>query len=298
MNEVGSQGPVFPTPTPPRRVGVCLKPGQPQAAGVVRGLVKWLAEREREVVLDEEAGEAAGVAGLPRSALADAVDLVVLLGGDGTLLSVARSLGARGVPILGVNLGTLGFLTEVAKDELFAALDRVLRGEHRIERRMRLDVRALRGEIELGRYLALNDAVLTNADLARMIDLELRMDDVLVTTYHADGLIVATPTGSTAYSLSAGGPIVLPGLEAFLLTPICPHTLTQRPLVLGGEHEVEVCVRSRGEVQLTLDGQEGTVLRQDDVVRVRRSPHPVALIPSPFRTRFEILREKLGWGAR
>lgn len=284
--------------TAPRRVGVCLKPGQPQAAGVVRGLVKWLGEREIAVVLDEEAGEAAGIAGVSRSALGEDVDLVVLLGGDGTLLSVARSLGPRRAPILGVNLGTLGFLTEVALDELFAALDRVLRGEHAVEARMRLDVRVLRDGAEDASFLALNDAVLTKTDLARMIDLELRMDGALVTTYHADGLIVATPTGSTAYSLSAGGPIVLPDVEAILLTPICPHTLTQRPLVLAGQHEVEMRSISRDEVQLTIDGQEGTLLRQGDAVRVRRSPHAVALVASPFRTRFEILREKLGWGTR
>jgi len=226
---------------------------------------------------------------------------VVVLGGDGTLLSVARALGSRAVPILGVNLGTLGFLTEIALDELFAALDRVLRGEHRIESRMRLEVGVVRGGVEAPpaeRFLALNDAVLTKADLARMIDLETRAGGDLVTSYHADGLIVATPTGSTAYSLSAGGPIVLPELEAFVLTPICPHTLTQRPLVLSHSAEIEIVVRSREEVQLTIDGQEGATLQQGDSVRVRRSAHPVHIVVSPFRSRFEILRQKLGWGTR
>ncbi len=281
-----------------RSVGVCLKPGQPQAAGHVRGLVKWLRERGLDVLLDDDAGEAAGSAGRARDELGGRVDLVVVLGGDGTLLSVARALGDRATPILGANLGTLGFLTEITLDELFAALERVLRGEHRVESRMRLEVEALRGGERLGHHLALNDAVLTKADFARMIDLEARADDALVTTYHADGLIVSTPTGSTAYSLSAGGPIVLPELEAFLLTPICPHTLTQRPLVLGADRVIEIHVRSRDEVQLTIDGQEGTTLRADDVVRVRRSSHSVPLVLSPFRTRFEILREKLSWGTR
>jgi NAD+ kinase len=279
-------------------VGLCLKPGQPQAAGAARGLVKWLDDRGLRVLLDDEAAERTGGAATPRADLAPAAQLVIVLGGDGTLLSVARALGEHAVPILGVNLGTLGFLTEIALDELFAALDRVLRGEFRIEPRMRLDVRAWRGDVELGRFLALNDAVLTKADLARMIDLETRASGAPVTTYHADGLIVATPTGSTAYSLSAGGPILLPELEAFVLTPICPHTLTQRPIVLPQGAEIEIHVSSRDDVQLTVDGQEGLVLRQGDAVVVRRSPHPVHLVVSPFRTRFDVLRQKLGWGAR
>ncbi|HTF36236.1 MAG TPA: NAD(+)/NADH kinase [Myxococcota bacterium] len=283
---------------PIQAVGVCLKPGQPQAAGAVRGLVKWLQQRGLRVIADEEVGEVTGEPSQPRSLLAGQVDLVIVLGGDGTLLSVARAVSDRPVPILGVNLGTLGFLTEVTLDELFAALERVLAGEVRVEPRMRLDVRALRDGGELARFLALNDAVLTKADLARMIDLETRAGGSAVTTYHADGLIVATPTGSTAYSLSAGGPIVLPELEAFLLTPICPHTLTQRPLVLPHSSQIEICVRSRNEVQLTVDGQEGIALREGDVVAVRRSDHPVRLIASPFRSRFEILREKFHWGTR
>jgi len=283
---------------PIRAVGVCLKPSQPQAAGAARGLVKWLLQRGLQVVADEEVGEVTGQPPVPRSLLASRVDLVIVLGGDGTLLSVARAVSERPVAILGVNLGTLGFLTEIALDELFAALERVLAGEVRVEPRMRLEVRALRAGEELGRYLALNDAVLTKADLARMIDLETRAGGSQVTTYHADGLIVATPTGSTAYSLSAGGPIVLPELEAFVLTPICPHTLTQRPLVLPHSSQIEICVRSRDEVQLTVDGQEGIALRPGDVVAVRRSDHPIRLIASPFRNRFEILREKLHWGTR
>jgi NAD+ kinase len=281
-----------------RAVGVCLKPGQPQAAGAVRGLVKWLDDRGLRVLLDDDAAEGTGSAATPRAELALAAQLVIVLGGDGTLLSVARALGERRVPILGVNLGTLGFLTEVALDELFAALDRVLRGEFSVEPRMRLDVRAHRGEQALGRFLALNDAVLTKADLARMIDLETRADGAIVTTYHADGLIVATPTGSTAYSLSAGGPIVLPDLEAFLLTPICPHALSQRPLVLRASAKIEITVSSRDDVQLTVDGQEGLVLRQGDCISVQRSDHPVHLVVSPFRTRFDVLRQKLGWGGR
>jgi NAD+ kinase len=281
-----------------RLVGICLKPAQPQAAGTVRGLVKWLGQRGLGVLLDEEGAEATGSPGVARAEVAARADLVIVLGGDGTLLSVARAVSDHPVPILGVNLGTLGFLTEIALDELFAALELVLAGDYRVEKRMRLEVRALRQGVELARFLALNDAVLTKTDLARMIDLETHADGRQVTVYHADGLIVATPTGSTAYSLSAGGPIVLPELEAFVLTPICPHALTQRPLVLPESAEIEIRVLSRAEVQLTVDGQEGALLREGDVVVVRRSAHPLRVIVSPFRTRFEILREKLSWGTR
>lgn len=284
---------------PPRSIGVCLKRAQPQAAGIVRGLEKWLLERGLVVRLDEEAAEWVGRPGEARAELAAAVDLVVVLGGDGTLLSVARSAGSRPVPVLGVNLGTLGFLTEIALDDLFATLEQVLAGALRTEARMRLDVVAHRGSSVLGRFLALNDAVISGAALARMIDLETRADNLDVTTYHADGLIVATPTGSTAYSLSAGGPILMPEVEALVLTPICPHTLTQRPLVLPQTSQVEIIVRSRGDgVQVTADGQEGLGLREGDRVVVRRSEHPLLLVSSPVRDRFEILREKLRWGAR
>lgn len=284
---------------PPRAIGICLKRAQPQAAGVVRGLEKWLAERGLTVRLDEEAAEWVGRPGECRETLTAAVDLVVVLGGDGTLLSVSRAAGCRPVPVLGVNLGTLGFLTEIALDELFAVMERVLSGDVRIEARMRLDVRAFRGADSLGRFLALNDAVISGATLARMIDLEVRAGGVPVTTVHADGLILATPTGSTAYSLSAGGPILLPEVAAMILTPICPHTLTQRPLVLPDSSEVEIVVRSRGEgVQLTADGQEGLGLREGDRVLVSRSDHPLLLVCSPVRSRFEILREKLRWGQR
>jgi NAD+ kinase len=213
---------------------------------------------------------------------------------------VARAIGDRSVPILGVNLGTMGFLSGTARDELFPALDEIFAGRFRVETHMRLDVTVERGGEQLGRYLALNDAVIARTALSRMIDLETRADGVEVTTYHADGLIVATPTGSSAYSLSAGGPLVLPGLEAIVLTPICPHTLSQRPLVLPQGCEIEILVRERrgGEVHVTVDGQVGCELSDDNCVRVRRSPYPVQLLVPPDLNRFEVLREKLGWGAR
>jgi NAD+ kinase len=226
--------------------------------------------------------------------------MVVVLGGDGTLLAVARAIGTRSVPILGVNLGSLGFLTEIARDELNDTLDAVLGERFALETRMRLEVVAERDGETLGRYLALNDAVIAKTTLSRMIDLETRADDQPVTTYHADGLIVSTPTGSSAYSLSAGGPLLMPGFGAIVLTPICPHTLTQRPLVLPERCEIAVRVQDTrgGEVHLTVDGQVGCQLTQGDRVTARGSLHPVHLLVPPGRNRFEVMRRKLRWGER
>jgi NAD+ kinase len=281
-----------------RSVGVAIKPGEPRAIAAVRELAKWLAERGVRVLLDEHAAAALGETGLPRAALVRDADLLVVLGGDGTLLSVARAVEDRPVPILGVNLGTLGFLAEVPIDEMEAAVARALDGQMATERRMRLSVRLGRHGREQ-RWLALNDAVITKGASARIVDLEARADGQLVTTYHADGLIVSTPTGSTAYSLSAGGPILLPGVPSLLLTPICPHALTQRPLVLPDSAVIEVVVHPRGgEVQLAVDGQEGALLVEGDRVWVQRSEHPTLLLVPPQRTRFEVLRTKLRWGER
>ncbi len=282
------------------RVGVCAKPDQPQLADLVRELEKWLAEHGCSVAPDREAGQWTDAAGAARGDFADAVDLVVVLGGDGTLLAVTRAMGDRSVPILGVNLGTLGFLAETARDELFPALESVLAGRFRLEPRMRLEVIAEHEGRELGRFLALNDAVISNLALSRLVHLETRADGTPVTTYHADGLIVATPTGSTAYSLSAGGPLVLPSHQALVLTPISPHTLTQRPLVLPETCEVEITVRDSGGggAHLTVDGQVGRELAEGDNVRVRRSAHPAHLLVPPDRNRFEVMRTKLRWGER
>jgi NAD+ kinase len=248
---------------------------------------------------ETDAAAAIGEVGVSRAILVREADLLIVLGGDGTLLSVVRALGERAVPILGVNLGTLGFLVEVSVDEMHGALARALDGEMAIEPRMRLAVRLLRDGRELRSWLALNDAVITKGASARIVDLEARADGQLVTTYHADGLIVSTPTGSTAYTLSAGGPILLPGVPSLVLTPICPHALTQRPLVLPDSAVIEVVVHPRGgEVQLAIDGQEGAPLQEGDLVEVRRSEHPALLLVSPAHSRFEVLRSKLRWGER
>jgi NAD+ kinase len=281
-----------------RAVGICLKPSHPQAAEAVRSLEKWLTERGIEILVDEEAARWLGRPGSSRREMAGAVELLVVLGGDGTLLGVAREIGAVRVPVLGVNLGTLGFLAEIAPEEQFRGIERALAGEMPIEARMRLDVRVEREGSEIASYLALNEVVIGKSALSRMIDLETRANGVPVTTYHADGLIVSTPTGSTAYSLAADGPILLPDVEAFVLTPICPHTLSQRPVVLRESVTLEIRVMPRdgGEVQLTVDGQAGLELAARDRVHVRRSEHPLSLVVSPDHDRFEILRTKLGWG--
>jgi len=281
-------------------IGISLKPDQPQLGALVQELEKWLRDRGVEVLLGREAANASGLPGVPRSELADKVDLMIALGGDGTLLSVARAMGVRPIPILGVNLGTLGYLAEISLDELFPALERVLEGELRTETRMRLDVQAERDGRELGRYLALNDAVIAKTALSRMIDLQTWADDVEVTTYHGDGVIAATPTGSSAYSLSAGGPLLLPGIGAIVLTPICPHALTQRPVVLPETCHVAIKVLDTrgGEVHLTVDGQVGCELQGGDRVSVRASDWPLQMLVPADRNRFEVMRNKLRWGAR
>ncbi len=283
-----------------RRVGICVKPDQPQLAALVEGLAQWLTQRGLEVALDPQAAGFVGAPETPRADLVAKVDLAIALGGDGTLLAVARAIGRRAVPILGVNLGSLGFLAEIASGELYETLDSVLEDRFQLESRMRLEVVAHRDGACVGRYLALNDAVIAKTALSRMIDLETRADGAEVTTYHADGLIVATPTGSSAYSLSAGGPLLVPGLGAILLTPICPHTLTQRPLVVPESCEIEVRVQDTrgGEVHLTVDGQVGCELAEGDRIRVRGSPHPVQLLVPPGRNRFQVMRHKLRWGER
>jgi NAD+ kinase len=283
-----------------RSIGVCVKPEQPQLADPVRALTKWASERGIEVVPDPEAGRWTGTQGTARHELAARVELIVVLGGDGTLLAVARASGRNSVPILGVNLGALGFLAEIDLGELFPTLEAVLEDRFRIEPRMRFEVSVERGGREIGRYLALNDAVIARTALSRMIDLETRADGVEVTTYHGDGLIVATPTGSSAYSLSAGGPLLVPSFEALVLTPICPHTLTQRPLVLAPGCEIAISVQDArgGEVHLTVDGQVGCELAERDRVTVRRSEWPAQLLVTKDRNRFQVMRTKLRWGAR
>jgi NAD+ kinase len=237
-------------------------------------------------------GRALGGAGRPP-------DLYLVFGGDGTLLMVARATAAAPRPILGVNLGGLGFLTETRLQDAAQVLEDALAGRTTLDRRMALEVQLLRGRRVILRQTVMNDVVINKSALARIIDLGLSIDRQFVTGYRADGLIVATPTGSTAYALSAGGPIIHPNMAALLIAPICPHTLSLRPIVLPDRSRVEVTLRSDdSEVYLTLDGQVGLPLKAKDRVRVRRSRHPVLMVRTRKDAYFDVLRHKLRWGQR
>jgi NAD+ kinase len=227
------------------------------------------------------------------------VDLLVVLGGDGTLLSMARLVGVRGIPILGVNLGALGFLTEIPLEELYITLEEALTGHYQFSERIMLTAHIHRQGERIAEYSVLNDVVINKGALARIIEIETYIDREYVTTYRADGLIISTPTGSTAYSMAAGGPIIFPSLQALVLTPICPHTLTNRPLVVPNGVSIEVILASEKEdVYLTLDGQVGFALRYRDVVEVKSAERSIKLIKSSHRSYYEVLRTKLKWGER
>jgi NAD+ kinase len=284
-----------------RTVGIVSRPRQEEIASVAPRLIEWLEGRGLTVLYDRETGSCLSKAGRERSRedLASAVDLLIVLGGDGTLLSAARSLGDHPVPILPVNLGGLGFLTSVTLAELYPILEEVLSGRSRVSERTQLDTKVLRVGKVVARHRALNDVVLNKGALARIIDLKLHVDGDYVSSYKADGLILSTPTGSTAYSLAAGGPIVYPKVAAFIVTPICPHTLTNRPLVIPDTSQVEISFRAGDEpVFLTLDGQVGVELEHADKISVAKAAQPLRLVRPARKTYFEILRNKLKWGER
>jgi NAD+ kinase len=285
-----------------RTVGIISRPRREDIARVVPPLMEWLRAHGAEVVCDSEtAGCIGALAGQTRKReeLPNQSDLLIVLGGDGTLLSAARLAAERGVPILAVNLGGLGFLTTVSQDELYLILDEIFSNKHRVSERVMLEAEIFRGGSVIRRQIALNDAVLNKAALARIMDLELHVDGEYVTTYKADGLILSTPTGSTAYSLAAGGPIVYPIVEAFVVTPICPHTLTNRPLVIPDSAKVEIDFQAGDDaVFLTLDGQVGIELLRGDHIVVRKAPEKLRLVRPAKKTYFQILRNKLKWGER
>ncbi len=284
-----------------KRVGITSKPKKAEVWEVVPSLIQWFRDRQIEVFVDKET--AATLDGreksLTRNEMSGQVDLIVVLGGDGTLLATARALNRKPVPLLAVNLGGLGFLTVITREELFATLELVLAGNLSTERRVQIEAEIVRADEVIASYLALNDAVLNKGAIARVLDFDVWVDNKFISTYKSDGLIVSTPTGSTAYSLAAGGPVIVPSVAAFIVTPICAHTLTNRPIVLPDSAAIEVAVKSQREsVYLTVDGQVGIALRSDDTVRIKKAASHVELIQSPHKSYFEILRQKLKWGER
>jgi NAD+ kinase len=281
-----------------RVVGLVAKFEEPKAAEIATWLVPWLKENGKRVLVETNVARAGGRV-CSKKEMARRADLIVVLGGDGTLLSIARLVERPRVPILGVNLGGLGFITEVAVDELEEVLGRILAGKYAAEKRMTLEIKVHGKTGKARKFRVLNDAVIAKGARARIIGLETYIGKEYLCTYRADGLIISTPTGSTAYSLAAGGPILYPSLGAIVLSPICPHTLTNRPIVVASKSRIHVTLRSSGDtVILTPDGQEGMRLNNGDVVEVRDYGVPVSLVKVPGRSYFEILRTKLKWGER
>ncbi len=288
------------------RVGIVAKSHLRAATPHLIDIERWLAARSIDAVF--ETATAALMPAAPnrqvaeKSALVTAVELVVVLGGDGTLLSIADAIGAAGsgIPMLGVNFGSLGFLTEVTLPELYPSLETALGGSARVEERMMLASTTLRAGAQFASHIALNDVVVTKGAHSRMIDLSVCVGEEFVTRVKADGLIVATPTGSTAYNLAAGGPIVQPNMDALILTPIAPHTLTNRPIVIPAASSVHVQphIEDRDEVFVTFDGQAGFQLKAGDDLRICRADRTLKLIRPSTRGYFEVLREKLKWGER
>lgn len=283
-----------------KKVGIIAKKNKPEAIEASRNLLNWLKTLGVEVVFDDNLAKKVKGEGKPLSeANISQVGLVVVLGGDGTFLSAARLIRNGDVPILGVNLGGLGFLTAFSLNELYPVLEKILSGRFETESRMMLNSTIVRKDEVLAEYSVLNDVVITKAAIARIIDLETSINEYYLTTFKADGLIISTPTGSTAYSMAAGGPIVVPSLHAIILTPICPHTLTNRSIVVPDSAEIRVIIRSKKEgVFLTFDGQVGQSLKAGDLVKIKKSEHSLRMIKSSFKDYYEVLRTKLLWGER
>jgi NAD+ kinase len=281
-----------------KNIGIIVK-DIPEARKAAKKLTAWLERRGKKVYIDADAAAAVRLRGYERSEIPALVDMLIVLGGDGTLLSAARHVADAhtNVPIFGVNLGSLGFMAEVSLDELYDNLEKAMAGKLETEDRMMLSAAVVREGRRLARYRVLNDVVINKGALARMMELRVSVSDGPLTTLRADGLIVATPTGSTAYSLSAGGPIIHPTVHCFVVTPICPHTLSNRPIALPDSVVVEVCLTSPSEdVSITLDGQIGFPLVQHDVVEIKKSRYRMKLIKHPVKSYYEILRTKLKWG--
>jgi len=283
-----------------KNIAIFAKVHDPRCQGVAEELIKWLEGRGLTPLVEAHLARHLSCRdGSERTEIPDLADLVVVLGGDGTLISVARLVGDRQVPILGVNLGSLGFLTEITLDELYPALESCLSGDYRVSERMMLRVAIARDGGVIQTHQVLNDMVINKGALARIVDLETTVNGSYLTTFKADGLIITTPTGSTGYSLSANGPIIHPDLDCLAITPICPHTLTNRPIVVASDALITVRLQSQNEdVFLTLDGQVGFELKYGDSISIERATHRTRLVVSRSKDYFEVLRTKLKWGER
>lgn len=281
-----------------KSIGILTKPKFPEVKPTLQGVVTWLRERTITVLLDTTSAALLGEpGGIQKTQLASQADVLLVLGGDGTILTAARLAAERSIPILGVNMGGLGFLTEVRLDNLYPSLDRVFANDFALDERLMLQTHVHRHGDTVARGIVLNDIVISKGTLARMIELKIATQDQFVTNLRADGLIVGTPTGSTAYSLSAGGPIINPAVQALILTPISPHTLTHRPLIVPGNVEIEITLTSKDDgAMATLDGQVSIAMTQGDTAVIQVSDRRTKLIRFPESHYYEVLREKLKWG--
>jgi NAD+ kinase len=279
-----------------KKIGIFAKKGEPKAVHDVKEFIRLLKGRKCKYYVEDEIASSLKIKGVAREDIPSMADIIVVFGGDGTLLSVARLVGDRGVPIIGVNLGGLGFITELSRDEVRDKIDLIFSEECCFEERIMLLATVYRGKKKIVSHNALNDVVLNKSALARMFDVDININNQNVTTFRIDGLIVSTPTGSTAHSLSAGGPILYPTLETFIMAPICPHTLTSRPIVLPDTFEIEAVIKTGEDVYLTLDGQEGYPLKIMDRVRIQKADYKARFLVLHDRDYFKILRTKLKWG--
>ncbi len=280
-----------------QKVGIFLKHEHEIAVNIGINLSKWLLQNSKDVFAENEISSTLNLGKFSRKEIASKIDLAIVLGGDGTFLSVARLVMDRNIPIIGVNLGSLGFLTEVTLEEMFDTLTDIFNGNYIISERMMLKTTLHRDNKKMNEYTVLNDVVINKGALARIITLKTSVNNEYLTTYRADGMIISTPTGSTAYSLSAGGPIVYPNLNSIIITPICPHTLTHRPIVVSGNDSIEIMLNSiDSDVLITLDGQLGFPLKNNDIIKVEKSSKKTFVLKSPKKGYFEVLRNKLKWG--
>ncbi len=283
-----------------KNIGIFAKKSHPEVKNIISQILIFLQKRDINVLIENDiAYDFPNIRVTEREDIPEKSDMIIVFGGDGTLLSVSRVNKVTDIPILAVNLGGLGFLTEIRVEEIKDVLGKVLAGDFDVEKRMMFDVQLIKNNNEkIESFIALNDVVVNKGALSRMIDLDTYVNDMFLNLYKVDGLIISTPTGSTGYSLSAGGPIIYPSLKLVAITPICPHTLTNRPIILDDENEIGVRLKSGDDVFLTMDGQVGVKMDIGDKIKVCKSDKSITLIKSPFRNYFEVLKEKLKWGER